>query len=66
MYGWRGVVLRVNLTTGEIKEEKLDSKAAREYIGGRGLGIYYLNKEMDPTIAPLSPENIMVFFTFYF
>lgn len=60
MYGWRGLVLRVNLTTGEIREEKVDSKVARDYIGGRGLGIYYLNKEMDPTIDPLSPDNIMI------
>lgn len=63
MYGWRGKLLRVNLTTGDIKDEALDPDAARAYIGGRGLGIYYLNKEVDPACDPLSPENIMVMAT---
>ncbi len=60
MYGWRGLVLRINLTTGEIKEEKVDPKVAKDYIGGRGLGIYYLNRDMDPKTDSFSPENIIV------
>ncbi|RMF92712.1 MAG: aldehyde ferredoxin oxidoreductase [Candidatus Schekmanbacteria bacterium] len=60
MYGWRGKVLRVNLSTNEIKEEELDPKVARDYLGGRGLGIYYLNKELDPKTDPYAPENIMI------
>ena len=63
MYGWRGKILRVDLTTRELKEENLDMNAARNYIGGRGLGIYYLNKEADPRCDPLSPENMMVLAT---
>jgi aldehyde:ferredoxin oxidoreductase len=60
MYGWRGKILRVDLTTGKLKEENLDMKAARDYVGGRGLGIYYLNKEVDPQCDPLSPENMLI------
>ncbi len=60
MYGWRGRVLRIDLTRGECKEENLDSQVAKDYIGGRGLGIYYLNKEADPKCDPLSPENILI------
>jgi aldehyde:ferredoxin oxidoreductase len=60
MYGWRGKILRVDLTSGKIKEENLDPKVARDYIGGRGLGVHYLLKEGDPTCDPLSPENMMV------
>ena len=63
MYGWRGKILRVDLTTGNLKEENLDMKAARNYVGGRGLGIYYLNKEVDPLCDPLSPENMLVMAT---
>jgi aldehyde:ferredoxin oxidoreductase len=63
MYGWRGKVLRVDLTGGKIEEENLDPKAARDYIGGRGLGVYYLSKEADPTCNPLSPENVMIMAT---
>jgi len=63
MYGWRGKILRVDLTTGNLQEENLDMKAARNYVGGRGLGIYYLNKEVDPQCDPLSPENMLVMAT---
>jgi len=63
MHGWRGKILRVDLTKGEIKEEKLDAPAARNYIGGRGLGIYYLNREGDAKCDPLSPENMLVMAT---
>jgi aldehyde:ferredoxin oxidoreductase len=60
MYGWRGKILRVDLTAQEITEENLDPKVARDYIGGRGLGVYFLNREADPACEPLTPENMMV------
>jgi aldehyde:ferredoxin oxidoreductase len=63
MYGWQGKVLRVDLTKGELKEENLDMKVAKDYIGGRGLGIYYMGKEVDPRCDPLSPENMIVMAT---
>ncbi|MDJ0831840.1 MAG: aldehyde ferredoxin oxidoreductase family protein [Desulfobacterales bacterium] len=63
MKGWVGKILRVDLTTKKIKEEILDPKVAKEYIGGRGLGIYYLNKEIDPSTDPFSPQNIIIMAT---
>jgi len=60
MYGWRGKVLQVDLTKGELKEESLDPKVANDYIGGRGLGIYYLLKELAPKCDPLSAKNLLV------
>jgi len=63
MHGWMGKVLRVDLTNGVLKEELLDPGVAREYLGGRGLGIYYLNKEVDPACDPLGKENLMVMAT---
>jgi aldehyde:ferredoxin oxidoreductase len=63
MKGWTGKILRVDLTSGEIADEALDPRVARDYIGGRGLGIHYLNAEMDPTVDALSPENMMCMFT---
>jgi aldehyde:ferredoxin oxidoreductase len=38
----------------EIKSEPLDSSVVKEYIGGRGLGIYYLLKDLDPNCNPLA------------
>jgi aldehyde:ferredoxin oxidoreductase len=36
---------------------------AKDYIGGRGLGIYYLNQEVDPKTDPHSPDNLLVMAT---
>lgn len=63
MFGWCGKILRVNLTTGQIQEETLDPQVAKDYIGARGLGIYYLSREVSPECDPLSPENLMVMAT---
>ncbi|MCG8568113.1 MAG: hypothetical protein MI747_23850 [Desulfobacterales bacterium] len=63
MYGWKGKLLRVNLSTGESSEDALDPKVAKDYIGGRGLGIYLMNQEMDPKADPLGKENMMVLAT---
>ncbi len=60
MYGWRGKILRVDLTSGKVRGDNLDPKVAKDYIGGRGLGVYFLNQEGDPACDPLSAENVMV------
>ena len=63
MPGWMGKVLRVDLSQGVISEEPLDKKVAKDYIGGRGLGIYYLNREVSPQVEALSPANKLVMAT---
>ncbi|MBT7631862.1 MAG: aldehyde ferredoxin oxidoreductase, partial [Desulfobacula sp.] len=60
MHGWKGKILRVDLNTRSMNEEKLNPDIAKDTIGGRGLGIYYMNKELDPLCKPLSPENMMI------
>jgi aldehyde:ferredoxin oxidoreductase len=60
MYGWRGKILRVDLASGQVRRDDLDPAVAKDYIGGRGLGVYYLNKEGNPACDPLSPENMIV------
>ena len=61
MFGWTGTILRVNLTTGEIKKEPTNLKDARLFIGARGLATKMLTDEVDPTIDPLGPENKLIF-----
>ena len=63
MSGWMSKILRVDLMTRECTVESLDPIVAKDYIGGRGLGIYYLNQEVDPKTEPLSPENLLVMAT---
>ena len=60
MFGWIGKILLVNLSTGKVKEEKFDLRTLKDYSGGRGLGIHYLNKFVDPKCDPLSTENMIV------
>lgn len=60
MHGWRGNLLRVNLTRGTVTQEPLDPEVARAYLGGRGLGIHYSLKEVDPTCDPLGAENVLI------
>ena len=54
---------RINLTTGEIKVEKLDLDLAKKFIGGRGLGTKILYDEGVATVDPLSPENKLIYIT---
>ena len=56
-------IARINLTTGEIKVEKLDLDMAHKFIGGRGLGTKILYDEGVATVDPLSPENKLVYIT---
>lgn len=59
--GYWGKILRVDLTTGEIRVEEKDEKFYRTYLGGRGLLAYYLLTEVPPKADPLGPENVLVF-----
>ncbi|MDN5320343.1 MAG: aldehyde:ferredoxin oxidoreductase [Thermococcaceae archaeon] len=63
MFGYIGKILRVNLTTGEIKTEELKEEDAKNFIGGRGLATKILLEEIDPKIDPFSPENKLIFAT---
>jgi aldehyde:ferredoxin oxidoreductase len=56
--GYMGRVLRVNLTDGKLYVEDLPPEdVLRKWVGGRGLGVYYMLKEVDPRVDPLSPKN---------
>jgi aldehyde:ferredoxin oxidoreductase len=61
MFGWSGMMLRVNLTTGSIKKEPINLSDAKLFIGARGLGTKIMADEVDPKVDPLSPENKLIF-----
>ncbi|MEN1760462.1 aldehyde ferredoxin oxidoreductase family protein [Anoxynatronum sibiricum] len=60
MYGYCGTVLRVNLTTGDIKKEALDLELAKKYVGGRGLAEKIFSDEVDNKIEPFDPQNKLI------
>jgi aldehyde:ferredoxin oxidoreductase len=50
-------LLRVNLSNRKVTEEPIDEVVAKDFVGGRGLGIYYLYRELAPNIDPLGEHN---------
>ena len=56
-------IARINLSTGEIKVEKLDLDLAHKFIGGRGLGTKILYDEGVATVDPLSKDNKLIYIT---
>ena len=63
MYGYNGKILRINLSAEKITIEEPDINFYRRYFGGWGFISYYLLKEIKPRIAPLGPDNKLVFAT---
>lgn len=62
-YGYQGNILRINLTDGTIKKERLNLDDALKFIGGRGLGTKILMDEVDPKVDPLGVDNKVIFIT---
>ncbi len=56
--GYMGKMLMVDLSKGEVKEEALDEKLCREYIGGYGIGARILFDRQKGGVDPLGPDNI--------
>ncbi|MDG6256996.1 MAG: aldehyde ferredoxin oxidoreductase family protein [Methanomicrobiaceae archaeon] len=63
MDAYAGKILFANLGTGSLNARPLLKELARFYLGGRGFGARILTDMVDPTIDPLSPENVLVFAT---
>lgn len=63
LLGYGGSILRVNLTTGKINKSPTPAELARDFIGGRGFGIYFLTKEVPQHVDPLGPENKLIIST---
>ncbi|NPD90129.1 MAG: aldehyde ferredoxin oxidoreductase family protein [Asgard group archaeon] len=50
-------LLRINLTDSSSKVEEIPESVVYDYLGGTGYITYYLYKELEPKIEPLSAEN---------
>ncbi len=62
LYGWRGRILQIDLSNGDIETFTPDYGLLMDFLGGRGLGakIVYDNGHIRDA---LSPENVLVFAT---
>lgn len=56
-----GKILRVDLTTGEIRVERIPESVYDAVLSGKGLGAWYLYKNIPEGADPLGPENILGF-----
>jgi aldehyde:ferredoxin oxidoreductase len=60
LHGYAGRILRINLTTGKTRIEKLKEDTAKKYIGGIGLGMKLWLDNSKPDIDPFNPENPLI------
>lgn len=61
--GWRGKILQVDLSNGEIQEDEFSEELKSGYIGGAGANarLFYNLVRDNPELDPLSPENPLIF-----
>ncbi|MCK4273333.1 MAG: aldehyde ferredoxin oxidoreductase family protein [Dehalococcoidales bacterium] len=57
--GYMGKILNVDLSRRELKDEVLDEKLCRDYIGGYGIGVRILYDRMKAGVDPLGPDSIL-------
>ncbi len=60
LHGYGGHILRVDLTSGQIRRERTDPDYMLQVIGGRGFNSTRLFDELKRDIDPLSPENMLL------
>ncbi|MGQ9544029.1 MAG: aldehyde ferredoxin oxidoreductase family protein [Candidatus Bathyarchaeia archaeon] len=63
VYGYAGGILRINLSDGEVARQDLDMSLAYDFLGGEGIGVNILFREVGPETDPLSPDNLLIFMT---
>jgi aldehyde:ferredoxin oxidoreductase len=58
-HGFMGKILWVDLSKKRIKEEPLDEKMGRDFLGGYGLGARILFSRQKAGVDPMGPEAIL-------
>lgn len=53
-------LLRINLTDSSFRVEEIPESTVYNYMGGTGYITYYLYKELEPNIDPLSEQNKVI------
>lgn len=60
LWGYMGKILRVDLTTGTLRDEPLEPELAEKYLGGTGFGVEYLYREVPPGVEWDDPQNRII------
>ena len=59
-YGYAGKFLRIDLSNKQSIVEQTPSHLIENFLGGRGIGAYYLSKEVDPQVDAFDPANKII------
>jgi aldehyde:ferredoxin oxidoreductase len=54
-------ILRIDLTSNELKIEEVPSSIEEEFIGGAGVAAAIFTREVPANTDPFSPENLLIF-----
>jgi aldehyde:ferredoxin oxidoreductase len=63
MDAWNGRILQIDLKKRTHWVEEIEQEIYADFIGGKGLGAFLLNREVKPGANPLGPENRLIFLT---
>ncbi|MFQ6088760.1 MAG: aldehyde ferredoxin oxidoreductase family protein [Candidatus Methanofastidiosia archaeon] len=55
-----GKILKINLTRREVKKDVFPKMLKKMYLGGRGINLRILYKNLNAKINPLSEENVLI------
>jgi aldehyde:ferredoxin oxidoreductase len=61
--GYMNRVLFVDLSRRTVREEPADEEICRQFLGGYGIGVRLIWDRQPPSVAPLSPDNLLGFVT---
>ncbi|MCF7890227.1 aldehyde ferredoxin oxidoreductase family protein [Candidatus Bipolaricaulota bacterium] len=56
-----GEIVEIDLCKGEIERGRPDDKVVNDFLGGRGINVHYLLRNLEEGTDPLGPENPIVF-----
>jgi aldehyde:ferredoxin oxidoreductase len=61
LYGWTGKLIRVDLTKGLVKVERIPKRWLVSLLGSAGINAKILYDEVGPEVDPFDPENRLIF-----
>ena len=61
MFGYGGRILKVDLSSGEIKQQSYGAEFARKFLGGNGFAAKLIHQGVEAEVDPLASANAIVF-----
>lgn len=61
MKGYVGKILKIDLTTKQVEDIKIEDKVYQDYLSGAGLGAWYIYQNIPKDADPLGVDNVLGF-----